>query len=84
MIRGESVGLILCQKLSAFYLFTKQQMLALTRLKAFTNEKIVVAKMIFVFDKLKKVVEKGENAGYQDFFPFPTFFFFQSSLFQGP
>ena len=32
--------------------------------------------MISFFDRVEKTVGKGENAGYQTFSPFPTFFFF--------
>ena len=30
--------------------------------------------MISLLDKVKKIVEKGENAGYQHFFPLPAMF----------
>ena len=30
--------------------------------------------MISVFDWAENIVGKGENAGYQHFFPFPTMF----------
>ena len=37
-----------------------------SKLKAFTDNKIKVLKMmIFVFDKVENIVGKGENAGYQ-------------------
>ena len=34
----------------------------------------VAKMMIFVFDRLENIVEKGENAGYQHFLPFPQGF----------
>ena len=46
-----------------------------TKLKAFADNKIKVAKMmIFVFHKVQKVLGKGENAGIQHFLLFPQCF----------
>ena len=48
------------------------QILDLTKLKAFADDKINVAQMmISVFDWIENIVEKGENAGYQHFLLFP-------------
>ena len=48
----------------------------MSKLKAFANDKLNVAKMtISVFDGVESTVGKGENAGYQHFVLFPTVFF---------
>ena len=45
---------------------------ALTKMKAFADNKINVAKiLISVFDRAENIVRKGENAGYQHFLLFP-------------
>ena len=47
----------------------------LNKLIAFADDKLNVAKMmISLFDRVEKVVGKGENAGYQHFLLFPQFF----------
>ena len=46
-----------------------------TKLKAFADNKLNVAKMtIALFDRIENTVEKGENAGYQHFLLFLQFF----------
>ena len=57
-------------------LYQTTKLLALTKLKEFTDEKFNVAKIIFyVFDGIENMVEKGEkNAGYQHFILFPQWF----------
>ena len=56
-------------------LFTKQQNLDLTKLKAFANNKLNVAKMtISLIDSVENIVGKRENAGYQHFLFFPQSF----------
>ena len=56
-----------CQKTLA-----NDKILPWLKLKAFADGKIIVAKMlILVFDRVKKNMEKGENAGYQHFLLFP-------------
>ena len=46
-----------------------------TKLKAFTDNKLNVARMmIALFDKVENTVGKEENAGYLHFSPFPTVF----------
>ena len=56
-------------------LFTKQQFLDLTKFKAFTDNKLNVARiMISVSDRVENIVEKGESAGYQHFHLFPQCF----------
>ena len=49
--------------------------LDVTKLKAFADDKINVAQMmISVFDRVEKIVRKGENAGYQHFLLFSQCF----------
>ena len=44
-------------------------------MKAYADDKInVTQKLNFVTDRVENIVGKGENAGYQHFFPFLTFF----------
>ena len=51
------------------------KILDVTKLKAFAEEKLNIAKMtISLFDKVKNTVGKGENAGYQHFLFFPQCF----------
>ena len=46
-----------------------------SKLKAFVHNIIKILKMmIFVFDRDKKIVRKGENAGYLHFLLFPQCF----------
>ena len=46
-----------------------------TKLKAFADDKLNVAKMLFsLFDRVENIVGKGENAGYQHFLLFPQCF----------
>ena len=48
---------------------------SLTKLKAFTDDKLNVAKMmISLFDRVENIVGKGENAGHQHFLLFPQCF----------
>ena len=57
-------------------------MFALTKLKAFAEDKFSVAKMmISVRDRVENTVRKGENAGYQHFLLFPQCF--QKATFEG-
>ena len=52
--------------------FTNDKISAWSKLKAFADDKLKVAKMmIFVFDWVENIVGKGENAGYQHFLLFP-------------
>ena len=47
-----------------------------TKLKAFEDNNLDNAEiMISAYDRLKNIVGKGENAGYQHFLLFPTMFF---------
>ena len=51
---------------------------------AFAEDKIAVAKlMILVFDRIKNIVEKGENAVHQYFLLFPPSFQYQKAFSQG-
>ena len=46
-----------------------------TKFKAFADDAFGVAKLIIsVFYRVENIVGKGENAGYQHFFPFPQYF----------
>ena len=46
-----------------------------SKLKGFADDKIkILKKMIFGFDRVKNIVGKGENAGYQHFLLFPQCF----------
>ena len=56
--------------------------LDVTKLKAFADDKINVAQMIFfVFDRVENIAGKGENAGYQHFLLFSQCF--QKASFMG-
>ena len=47
----------------------------MTKFKVFADDKLNVAQMmISVFDKVKNIVGKGENAGYQHFLLFQQYF----------
>ena len=51
------------------------KVLALFKLKAFTNNKLKTADTAeFVLDRAENIVGKGENAGYQHFLLFPQCF----------
>ena len=51
------------------------KILALSKLKAFADDKLDVVKMmISTFDQLESSVGKGENEGYQHFLLFPLCF----------
>ena len=51
------------------------KILGLSKLKALTDNKFNIVKMmISVFDRVENIVEKGENAGYQQFLLFPQCF----------
>ena len=80
-------GFILGRVLSWTRLFNfslDENFLDWTKFKAFSEEKLNVAKiMISVFDRVENIVRKGENAGYQHFLLFPQCFqkvFFSGSL----
>ena len=56
--------------------FPNDKILDLTKLKAFADDQFDVAIMtISPVDRVENTAEKGENAGYQHFSPFPTMFF---------
>ena len=51
------------------------KILDLSKLEAFAEDKFVTAKMVIsVSNRVKNVVGKGENAGYQHFLLFPQCF----------
>ena len=53
----------------------------MTKLKAFADDKVNVAKMmIALFNRVENTVGNGENAGYQHFLLFPHCFPKPSSL----
>ena len=53
----------------------------LSKLKAFADDKMNVAKMMFhVFDRAENIVGKGENSGYQHFLLFPHCFLTNSCI----
>ena len=55
--------------------FPNDKILDLTKLKAFADDKLKIAKMrISLFDRVENTVGKGENAGYQHFLLFPWCF----------
>ena len=57
------------------------KILDVTKLKAFADDKLNVAKMtIFLYDRVENTVGKGENAGYQHFLLFLQRFPKPSSL----
>ena len=58
----------------AFNSLPNDKILDWSKCTAFADDKIKVANMIFVFDRAENIMGKGENAGYQYFFPFPSMF----------
>ena len=65
----------------AFNSLPNDNILEVTKLKAFTDDKLMVAKMtISLFNRVENTVGKGENDGYQHFLLFPQFFPKPSSL----
>ena len=62
-------------KILRFNSLPNDKMLTLTKLKAFADDKFVIALMVIsVSDMEKNFVGKGENAGYQHFLHFPQCF----------
>ena len=63
------------------YPLQHNKILDVTKLKAFADNKLDVAKMrISLFHRVENIVGKGENAGYQHFLLLPVFskaFFFR-------
>ena len=60
------------EKLSEYIYFSK--ILDWSKLKAFADDKIDVALMISLSDRVENTVGKGENAGYQHFLLYPQCF----------
>ena len=57
-----------CSKLNSL---PNDNFLDMTKLKAFSDDKLNLAKMtIYLFDRAENTVGKGENAGYQQFLLF--------------
>ena len=62
-------------KSGIIYPFPKDKILDWSKLKAFAEDKIKVIKMmVFVFDRVENIVEKGKNAGNQHFLLSPQCF----------
>ena len=60
---------------------SNDKILDLKKLKAFADIKLSFAKKRgFLFDRIKRIVGKGENVGYQHFLRFPQCFPKPSSL----
>ena len=58
-----------------FHSLPNNKILALTKLKAFAADKIIVTqKLKFVTGRVENIVGKGENAGNQHFLLFPHCF----------
>ena len=63
--------------------FPNHKILGWSKLRAFANVKInVTEKIKFLFGRVRDIVGKGGNAGYQHFLLFPHCFF-KRLLFQG-
>ena len=61
--------------MSNLTLYQMTKFTAMTKLKAFADDEINIAKlMIHVFDRVENIVGKGENAGHQHFLLFPQCF----------
>ena len=56
-----------------FQLFTKNTIIDVSRLKVLADVNLYVAEMIHVLDRVGIIVEKGENAGYHNYFFFAHF-----------
>ena len=60
---------------SSFNSLPNDSILDWSKLKALADDKIIVTeKLKFVFGRVENVVEKGENAGYQNVLLFPQCF----------
>ena len=83
---GASKGVIVwewvnCNYCMVFNPLPNDKSLDVTKVKAFADNKLRVAKMtISLFDRIENTVGKGENAGYQHFLLFPQCFPKSSSL----
>ena len=66
---------LLGASINSFNSLPNHKILNWSKLKAFADDKIKVLEMtIFVFDRVKDIVEKGENAVYQHFLLFQQCF----------
>ena len=50
----------------------EDKILALCKFKAFADNRLNTQKIKFVLQRLKNIMEKGENIGYHHFLTFPT------------
>ena len=74
--------IIACHHFSSIHSLPNNKILDLTKLKAFADDKLNIAKtMIFLYDRAESTVGKGENAGYQHFLLFPLCFLLYHSEF---
>ena len=72
---GASKGVIVWEWVKAYLTLLNDKILALTKLKAFADDKFSKTIMVITaFDMVENIVGKGENAGYQHFLPFPQCF----------
>ena len=60
-------------------LLTRYRILYLSKLLA-DDEINVIEKLKLILERVKNIVGKGENAGYQHFLLFPQFFFQRASF----
>ena len=64
-----------CRKWRMIKPLPNDKILDMTKLKAFSNNKLDVGKMtISLFDRVENIVGKGENAGYLHFLLFSVSF----------
>ena len=62
-------------ELEKIYSIPEDKMLALSKLETFAAYNFILAQMIrFLFDWVEDIVEKGENAAYQQFLRFSLCF----------
>ena len=73
----QNIGLVKIESICRpqINLLLNDKILTRSKLKAFTDDKVLVTKKItFVFHRIKNNLEKGENAGNQHFLLFPQCF----------
>ena len=65
-------------RLVSFDSIPKDKILDVTKLKASADDKLKVAKMTILSDRVGNTVGKGETAGYPQFLLFPLTVFFKA------